>query len=173
MLADGLLRSDGPGNYRPAARFRDYALAHVIAPLSRAQARDLLDKARRLAVKINADWERNPFRIKMVLVSGSYMSRNERLPELSLWLMLGRRAEAGTRRGKSALSKADGLRQIAATAKALNPLVLVHVVTTRESVERPFSVVFQAEDDFIDASAPSRGRFREWGASISRRLSLK
>jgi hypothetical protein len=40
-------------------------------------------------------------------------------------------------------------------------------------VERPFSVVFQAEDDFADSSAPSWGKFREWGASISRRLSLK
>jgi hypothetical protein len=173
MLADGLLRSDGPGSYRPAARLRDYALAHVVAPLSRTQARTLLDKARKLAVKINADWERNPFRIRMILVSGSYMSRSDLLPELSLWLMLGRRREAGTRRGKSALGKADALRQIAATAKALSPLVVVHAVSAKESVERPFSVVFEAEDDYADSSTPSWGRFRQWGASVSRRLSLK
>ena len=173
MLANGLLRSDGPSNYRPAMRFRDFAFAHVIAPLSRAQARELLDQARKLAVSINADWERNPFRIRMILVSGSYMRRTERLPELSLWLMLGRRPDARTHRWKAPLGKSDALRQIATTARALSSFVAVHVVTAKESVERPFSVVFQADEDFTDSSAPSWGRFREWGASISRRLSLK
>jgi len=173
MLADGLLCYDGPSDYRLGARFREYALAHVVTPLSRAQAKELLDQVCRLAVKINADWERNPFRIRMILVTGSYMSRSDRLPELSLWLLLGRRREAGTRRGKAPLSKGDALRQIAATAKALSPLIVVRAVTAKESVERPFSVVFQAEDDFADSSTPSWGRFREWGASISRRLSMK
>lgn len=173
MLADGLLCYDGPSDYRLGARFREYALAHVVTPLSHAQARELLDKVCKLAVKINADWERNPFRIRMILVTGSYMSRSDRLPELALWLLLGRRREAGTRRGKVPLSKGDALRQIAATAKALSPLIVVRAVTAKESVERPFSVVFEAEDDFADSSTPSWGRFREWGASISRRLSLK
>ena len=173
MLAEGLLRYDGPSNYRLATRFRDYALAQVITPLSRAQARELLDKARKLAVRINADWERNPFLIRMILVSGSYMSRSERLPELSLWLLLGRRPEPRTRRRKAPLGKADALRQIVARAAALSSFLVVRVVSAKESVERPFSVVFEAEDDFADSSTPSWGRFRQWGASVSRRLSLK
>ena len=173
MLADGLLCYDGPSDYRLGERFQEYALAHVVTPLSRAQARELLDKVCTLAVKINAGWERNPFRIRMILVTGSYMSRSDRIPELALWLLLGRRREAGTRRGKTPLSKGDALRQIAATAKALSPLIVVRAVTAKESVERPFSVAFQADDDFGDSSTPSWGRFREWGASISRRLSLK
>jgi hypothetical protein len=173
MLADGLLRYDGPSNYLLATRFREYALAQVITPLSRTQARELLDKARQLAEAINADWERNPYRIKMILVSGSYMSRSDRLPELSLWLMLGKRPEARTRRRKTPLGRSDALRQIAASTRALSSFIAVHVVTAKESVERPFSVVFQADDDFADSSTPSWGRFRQWGASVSRRLSMK
>jgi hypothetical protein len=173
MLADGLLRYDGPSNYQLATRFREYALAEVITPLSRSQAKALLERARKLALDINADWERNPFLIKMILVSGSYMSRSERLPELSLWLMVGRRPEARTRRWKGPLSKSDALRQIAASARALSSFIVVRVVTAKESVERPFSVVFQSEDNFADSSTPSWGKFREWGASISRRLSTK
>jgi hypothetical protein len=45
MLAGGLLLTDGPGNYRPAARFREYALANVVLPLSRARAREVIDRA--------------------------------------------------------------------------------------------------------------------------------
>lgn len=173
MLAEGLLRYDGPSNYQVAPRFREYALAQVVTPLSRAQARELLDRARRLALDINADWGRNPYRIKMILVSGSYMSRSDRLPELSLWLMLGKRPETRTRRRRTPLSRSDALRQIAASTRALSSFIVVRVVTAKESVERPFSVAFQADDDFADSSTPSWGRFRQWGASVSRRLSLK
>jgi hypothetical protein len=173
MLAEGLLRPDGPGSYQPGRRFREYAHAHVVAPLSRVQARELIDKARKLAVEINADWVRNPFRIKMILVSGSYMSRSDRLPELSLWLVLGRRAETRPPRWRAPPSKSDALRELATTVTALSSFVTVRVVTDKQFVERPFSVVFQADDDFGDPSVPSWGRFREWGASISRRLSLK
>lgn len=174
MLAGGLLLTDGPGNYRPAARFREYALANVVLPLSRARAREVIERVNRLAARINTNWDRNPYCIKMVAVSGSYMSRSDRLQDLSLWLVLNRRAEARTRRWRSALGKSDALRQIAAAMRELSSFVVVHIVAERHAVQRPFSVVFQAEDDFADSHAHhSWDRFREWGASISRRLHIK
>jgi len=174
MLAGGLLLTDGPGNYRPAARFREYAVANVVLPLSRARAREVIDRVNKLATRINTNWDRNPYRIKMIAVSGSYMSRSDRLQDLSIWLVLNRRAEARTRRWRSPLGKSDALRQIAAAVREVSSFIVVHIVAERSAVQRPFSVVFQAEDDFADSHAHhSWERFREWGASISRRLHMK
>jgi len=172
LLGAGLLLPDGPGCYRPSARFREYAVADIVTPLSRAQARGLVDQARMVAAGINADAARNPFRIRMILVSGSYMSRHERVPELSLWLLLRRRPEPQARRWRAPLSKSDALRDIAAKMRALSSLIVVRVVADKSAVPRPFSVVFDSGD--ADADSPHTwNRFREWGASISRRLSSK
>jgi hypothetical protein len=173
MLANGLLRPHGSESYRPAAIFREFVLATPVAPLSRAHARELIDGVCKRAARINAQWARNPFRINMIAVSGSYMSRRDRLPELSLWLVLRRRPAARMRRWGRALSKNDALRQIAAAAKALSSFIVVRIVADRQEVERPFSVVFQADEDAFDSSAPAWQRFREWGFSISRRFSLR
>ena len=170
LLAHGLLRPDGPGSYRPAARFREYALATIVAPLTRVHARDLIQGVCRRAERINAEWTRNPFRIRMIAVSGSYMSRRDQLPELSLWLLLRRRPEARMRRWGTPLGKSDALRQIVATAQALSSFILVRVVADRQEVPRPFSVVFHADEDDFDSSFPAWRRFREWGVSVSRRL---
>jgi hypothetical protein len=171
LLAGGLLLSDGPGSYRPTARFREYALAELVMPLTRARAKELLAGARKIATRVNANWTRNPYQIRMILVSGSYMSRTERLPEVSLWVILHRRNEARTRR-EDRMSKSDAMRQIAAALRELSSFLIVRVAPDRQGVPRPFSMVFEADDDFPD-STHSWERFREWGASISRRLSLK
>jgi len=172
MLASGLLLPDGPGCYRPSARFLEYALAHISAPLSRAEAKELMILACKRAARINADRGRTPFRIRMILVSGSYMSRSKRLPELSLWLVLRRRPEAQAWRLRTPLNKSDALRDIAGKIAALSPLIVVHIVADKSAVPRPFSVAFDSGDD--DGDSPHTwNRFRGWGASISRRLSSK
>jgi hypothetical protein len=174
MLAGGLLTADGPGSYRVTARFREYAGAPVILPLSRESARDLIERAREAAAQINAYPRKNPYRIRSVFVAGSYMSRSNRVDELSLWLLLRRRPDSESRHWSAPLSKSDAMRQIAATMKALSSFIVVHLVSDRQDVPRPFSVVFDADEDFDHSSGPSSwGRFRQWGASISRRLSLK
>jgi hypothetical protein len=173
LLGGGLLLSDGPGTYRQSARFREYALAELVMPMSRSHAKDLLAKARGLGARINANWGRNPYQIRMILVSGSYMSRSDRLPELSLWLILRRRHELRTRRWNHGLSKSDAMRQIASAMKELDQLVVVHVAADKQAVPRPFSVAFEADDVFGGPSVHSWNRVRSWGASISRRLSLK
>ena len=173
LLASGLLLSDGPGAYRPAPRFQEYARADLVVPLSRASAREILETVRQLAERINANWARNRYLIRMVLISGSYMSRSRRVPELSLWLVLRRRHDGRTHRWNAPLGKGDSARQIVATVNALSPLIVVRAVADRQAVPRPFSVVFDADEGYGEPSGSSWERFRGWGASISRRLSLK
>ena len=173
LLSGGLLLSDGPGTYRPSARFREYALAELVMPMSRLRAKEVVARARGLGARINANWGRNPYQIRMILLSGSYMSRCDRLPELSLWLILRRRHELRTRRWNHGLSKSDAMRQIAAAMKELDALVVVHVAADKQAVPRPFSVAFEADDPYGEPSVHSWDRFRSWGASISRRLAMK
>ena len=173
LLAGGLLYPDGSGGYRPTARFREYALACVVAPLSRARAKALIDRVCGLAAHINADWASNPLRIKVVAVSGSYMSRRDQLADLSLWLVLRRRPETRERRWRPSMSKDDALRQILEPIHALSSFIVVRIVADRQVVQRPFSVVFQATEDVVEPSVPTWERFRDWGASISRRLASR
>jgi hypothetical protein len=173
LRAGGLLRSNDTGGYRPTGRLREYALACVVTPLTRARAKALLRTAREVAERINADWHRNPFEIKTVAVSGSYMSRRDPLPELSLWVLLRPRADARTRRSsRSLLNKGDALRQILAAVNSLSSFVVVRIVADRQAVQRPFSVVFQANEEVAvaDSSLLVWERVRDWSASISRRL---
>jgi hypothetical protein len=72
FLAGGLLHRDGTGGYCVTERFREYALACVVVPLSRARAKALIDKTCGIAARINADWART--RHDKSCGSGSYMS---------------------------------------------------------------------------------------------------
>jgi hypothetical protein len=173
LLTGGLLYPDGNGGYHPTRHFRDYALACVVAPLSRARAKALIDRVCGLAAHINADWASNPLRIKVVAVSGSYMSRRDQLAELSLWLVLRRRPETRARRWRPSMSKDDALRQILEPIHALSSFIVVRIVADRQVVQRPFSVVFEANEDVVEPSVPTWERFRDWGASISRRLASR
>ncbi len=170
LLASGLLLADGTGGCRPAERLREYALACVVAPLLRARAKGLIATASELAARINADWTRNPFQIEIVAVSGSYMSRSDPLPELSLWVVLRPRPEARSRRS---LNSNEALRQILTAVSALSSFIVVRIATDRQAIQRPFSVVYQASEDLVDSSVPAWDRVRDWSASISRRLALK
>ena len=173
LVAAGLLQAAPARRYRPTVLFREYAVAKVIAPLSRARARLLLERTREVAGEINARWSRNPYRVKIVAVSGSYMSRRRHLPELSLWVVVQRRPFVKVRKWKPVLGKTDALRQILREIGALSSFITVRIVADRDAVARPFSVVFQSGDEVIGDSMPTWERFRDWGASISRRLIAK
>jgi hypothetical protein len=174
MLEGGLLRPTGPGSYRPTRLFREYALAKLVAPIPRSHARELINGACSLAAHINAHWNRNPFRITLIAVSGSYMSRRARIPELSLWLILGQRPEARMRRRGPALGEDDARREIVSTLKELSSFIVVRVVSEKEAVDRPFSVAFQIDESEFEAGLPPWQRFREWGAALlTRRLAFR
>jgi hypothetical protein len=170
LLVGGLMQPDGAGAYRPTRRFREYAAACVVKPLSRARAKSLVGRANQLAAQINADWTKNPFQIQKLAVSGSYMSRRDSLPELSLSLVLRRRVQVRGRRGRPSLTQEIALRQIAGAMKALSSFVVVHLTADVQAIPRPFIFVFDADEGQVDHPMPAWEKLREWSVSISRRL---
>lgn len=173
FLTGGLLHPDGTGAYRATDIFREYALACVVAPLPRARAKTLIIRACRQAARINSALAQNPFQIEMVAVSGSYMSLRDELSELSLSLILRRRPNARTPGSGSTLCREDALRQIMMSMKLLSSFIVVRIVADRQAVQRPFSVVFQSNQDVSDSSVVGWDRFREWSISIGRWLALR
>ena len=173
LLAGGLLYPDGSGQYRPTRLFREYALALVVAPLSRERAKMLIDRACVLIADINADWDKLPFQIELMAVSGSYMTRREQLAELSLSLVLCPRPESRKPRSGPMLAKEGGLRQVLDAIRALSSFIAVRVVVDRNAVQRPFSVAFEIGENVVDHSAGGWNRFRDWTASVTRWLAVK
>ena len=173
FLAGGMLYPDGTGRYRPTRLFREYALASVVAPLARERAKALVDRACALAASVNADWDNVPFQIEVMAVSGSYMSRRELLPELSLSLVLCPRPESRKSRPGSLLSEDEGLRRVLDAMRALSSFIVVRIAVDRSGVQRPFSVVFQIDQNQIDAPVGGWDRFREWSASVTRWLAVR
>jgi hypothetical protein len=173
FVAKGLLQIDRSGGtigeYRLTDLFKEYALARVAPPLTRVRAKELLDEACTLATRINADWKHNPLIIHMLAVSGSYMSRNNRISDVTLWPVVKRRREVTTRRFGSSVTKADGAAEIAKALRALSPHVVVHVVADRTTIERPFAVPFRDLGEGMK-SPTSSGRFWDWGFSFRRQL---
>ncbi|HVO91087.1 MAG TPA: hypothetical protein VMV45_21300 [Casimicrobiaceae bacterium] len=170
LVAGELLELEGDGAYRLTAKFHEYASASVVAPLSRARAKALLEKTRALAAQINSKWVANPFRVRMVAVSGSYMSLGSKLAELSLWLVVRSRTNVRVPRWKRSPSKAEALHQIVSAVERLSSFIVVRAVANRHVVERPFSIVFLDDAARAESHPGAWDKVRDWGASISRRL---
>ncbi len=171
LAAEGLLREEpgSTGNYHLTLRFHEFAQARVTAPLDRIQARQLIDRACRLAARINADRTWNPMMIDMMAVSGSYMSRSNDISNLTLWPVVKAREQVRPRRFGPPMTKAGSSSEIRAALRAISPFILVHLVTDTASVERPFSVPFRAYDDMI-ASSVASARLLAWSSSLRRQL---
>ena len=170
LVAGGLLELQGSDRYRPTPMLREYAEAVVVAPLTSARGRVLIQRVRDVATHINAHGSRNPFTIRMIAVSGSYMSRQSKLPELCLWGVLRKRPSPKTRRWRGPLGKTDGLRQILAAINALSSFIVVRIAADTRMVQRPFAVVFESGERFVVEPVHAWERFREGGASVSQRL---
>ena len=173
FLAGGLLHPNGSGAYLPTRHFRQCALARVVAPMTRERAKSVIDRACKLADEINRQWTRNPFRIKTIVVSGSYMSRRKQLAELSLSLGLSRRPEARAGGAITSQARDEAGRQIVHAMSKLSSFVTVRIVSERHAVPRPFSVVFQAENFVNETSAPAWGRLLDWSSALTRRLASR
>lgn len=173
FLAGGLLHPNGTGAYLPTRHFRQCALSCVVAPMSRERAKSVIDRACKLAEQINREWTRNPFRIKTIVVSGSYMTRRKELSELSLSLGLSRRQEARAGGSTSTQDRDEAGRQIVHAMSKLSSFITVRIVSERHAVPRPFSVVFQAEQFVNETSAPAWGRLLDWSSALTRRLASR
>ena len=169
FLAGGLLYPDGGGGYEASERFRVYALAQVVVPLTHAQAKAVINAACQVAEDIDAAADRNPILIETMAVSGAYTNSHDLLAELSLWLVLRRRPRPGTQRSAPLPGKNDACRQIEAKMRGLSPVLVVRIVSDKRQVERPFTVVFQAKDEVSEPPRRAWERLRDWGASLGRR----
>ena len=172
FLAKGMLQADPmrAGEYRLTDRFAEYALARVVPPLPRVRAKELLDQACKLATKINAEWKHNPLMIHMIAVSGSYMSRNNRISELTLWPVVKRRPEVSAWRLGPSITKADAATEISTALRGLSSFIIVRTVADKTTIVRPFAVPFRHDYGDRATSAPSTGRLWSWGFSLRRQL---
>jgi len=169
LVASRLLeRANATSDYRLTERFREFALARIVPPLQRARAKRLIERAGMLAAQINAKWRRNPFVIEMIAVSGSYMSRSKTLPELSLWFIVRPRTPSRASIWELSSSRADGARRIRDAVRSLSSYIVVRLVTDAESLPRPFTVAFRADD--MPAPPPIFGVLRVWSDSVRRRV---
>jgi hypothetical protein len=173
FLAGGLLHPTGAGAYLPTRHFRQCALARVVAPMTRDRAKLVIDRACKLAEQINREWTRNPFRIKTIIVSGSYMTRRKQLSELSLSLGLSKRQEPRAAGATTAQVRDEAGRQIVQAMSNLSSFITVRIVSERHAVPRPFSVVFQAEHFVDETPGPAWGRFLDWSSALTRRLASR
>lgn len=169
LAAGGLLTLDAAGCGVPTPLFHAHAKATVVAPLSRARAKVLIERTSELASRINATWHANPLRIRMIAVSGSFMSRRGHLPELTFSLILRSRPNVRRRRGR-AMRRAEALTEMLGAIRAQSSFVVARVVVDKRRIPRPFAVVYQAGDPIVEEPADKWDRFRHWGASISRKL---
>jgi hypothetical protein len=170
-MASGLLYPDGDGRYEATDRFREYALADIPVPLSRLQAGDLINRVCGVAARINAEWQRSPFLIHTIMVSGSYMSGAKvdlLRSELPLWLVLRFRRQPPTRSPIHSQSKEEALDHIKAAIKALSSMIVVNIVSDSEKVQRPFRVVFQQG---VPPAAPALGELPVAGPAPGRNVS--
>jgi hypothetical protein len=148
LVNGGLLEphAERAGEYRITDRFVEYASARIVSPLPRVRAKALLDEACRLAEQINVEWARNPLEIEAIMVSGDYMSRHHQLSELTLWVLVRPRPRVRVPRWAHLPTKSEGAVAIRHALRKLSSFVVVHLVTEKSSLPRPFSVAFYAEE---------------------------
>ncbi len=148
MCATGLLaRPAGPtSDFLVTPKLVEFATARVVEPLSRAKAKLLVARACELAERVNREWGRNPLEIATIVPYGSYLSREHRMDELPLALVVRSRPEPRRARWNR-MSKAEGARGLRATFGELSSFVRVRLVTAIDAVPRPFTVAWQSDDD--------------------------
>ena len=153
FVDEGLLKAPNEKHieYRLSSRFLDYASARVVEPLERERAKQLLQRACRLAELINAEWKRNPLEVAMLAPFGSYMSRDELLEELPLGIVVRARGSARRARWVRASSKLDGAREIRAAMRGISSFMRIRLATETSMLPRPFAVAFQAQEEEADS----------------------
>lgn len=147
LVRSGLIKPNGerPGEFRLTEKFAEYACARIVAPLPRARARQLVERAAKIATNINSAWIRNPLEVETIAVAGAYMSRDEELGELTLYVIVRNRGERRDAPWGRRASKAEGANEIRSELMKLSSFAIVHLVTDRTTLPRPFSIVFSAD----------------------------
>jgi hypothetical protein len=173
FLAGGLLHPNGAGAYLPTRHFRQCALACVVAPMTRDRAKSVIDRACKLAEQINKEWTRNPFRIKTIIVSGSYMTRRKELSELSLSLGLSRRQEARTGGTLSSEARDEAGRQIIQAMSKLSSFIAVRIVSGAARCPASVQRRLPGRNFVHETSAPGLGPVARLELALTRRLASR
>jgi len=144
LVAEGLLLPHRQlrGDYHVHPRFVEFASARVVEPLQRTRAKRLLAKACELAAEFNAESSRNPLTIEALAVFGAYMSRDSKLAELPLGIVVRPRPADHRARWGRMHTNADGASALRHRFAELSSFVRVRIVTDRSALPRPFAVVF-------------------------------
>ena len=147
FVAEGLL--DPPRelqvDYGLSERFLEFASARVVEPLTRERAKQLLANACELAARVNDEWTRNPLEIEAIAPFGCYMSRDKRLAELPLGIVVRTRPAAGRARWGRIQTKNDGAHEIRAEFRELSSFIHVRMVKDTRRLPRPFAFAFHAD----------------------------
>jgi len=149
LVDDGLLKRHAtePNDYEVTDAFREVAAARVVEPLPRGKARLLVARAAEIATEVNADWHRNPLEIAAIAVSGSYMSRDRQLSDLTLGVVVRHRNPDRRSRWGRMENKPAGAQAIREALQALSSFVAVHFVTDAAALPRPFAIVFRDDGE--------------------------
>lgn len=159
---------DGSGEYRVTARVREFAQAHIVPPLTRDEARKVVDRACSLAEDHNAKALRNPLFIDRMAVSGSYMNTaTDQIGKLALWPVVRLRNRGASR---PPLTENEGAHEIRAALRELAPHIVVQIVADTASVERPFGVPFEAGNELPPEPTTTAAPLLDWAASLRRRF---
>src|SRR5262249_49694726 len=139
----------GSGEYRATARLREFAQAHIVPTLTRAEAKDVVERACAWSERHNAVALRNPLFIERLAVSGDYMNaKNDLTGRPALWASVGIRDR---RAAPPALTESQGAHEIRAGLRELAPHVVAQIVPDLAPIERPFGVPFEAGNELPSA----------------------
>ena len=136
-------RSPGYGFTR---EFYELAGARIVEPLPRARAKQILTEACALAERINDEDVHNPLLIVAFVVYGDYLTREHRLEDLSVGIVVDLRPPSRRMRFGRSMQKAQGAAAIRDAFKALSSFMRVRLVTDIRMLPRPFNVVFESRD---------------------------
>jgi hypothetical protein len=151
LVAKGML--DPPdelqADYGLTGRFLEFAAARVVEPLPRERARQILDQACALATRINDEWTHNPLEIEAIVPFGGYMTRETKLAELSLGIVVRMRAALRRARWGKMKTKSDGAHELRAEFRELSSFIHVRLVNEARQLPRPFAVAFHADSPIL------------------------
>ncbi len=147
LVSEGLLKPDSNqhGDYRLTERFLEFASARVVEPLPRSRAKQLLAEVCELAERVNDEWLHSRIEIAAIAIYGEYMSRDDKIAELKLGLVVRSREPTWRTRFGRMTTKAQGAHEIRHAFRELSSFVRVRLVTETASLPRPFSVIFQPD----------------------------
>jgi hypothetical protein len=146
FVEGGLLQRHGhQDDFQLTPRFLEVASARVVEPMTRAKAKQIVAVACKTALRINADWTRNPVMVDALAVSGSYMSRSDKLSDLMLGIVVKKRPAQSRFSFWRKMNTSDGAIQIQNEFRELSSFVNAYIAIDTQGLVRPFSIVFRGD----------------------------